>query len=106
MQDGAPAHSAAYTREQLLERGICPIFWQAFSQDFNPIEAVWNKMKDFIALHLPDLPTGKQRTYAQLKSIVLEAWDSTTPEYLRSLIESMPARCQAVIAAQGGHTEY
>jgi transposase len=48
MQDGAPGHSAAYTQEQLLERGIRPIFWPAFSPNLNPIEAVWNNMKDYI----------------------------------------------------------
>lgn len=40
MQDGAPGHAAAYTQEELHERGIYPIFWPAFSPDLNPIEAI------------------------------------------------------------------
>jgi transposase len=106
MQDGAPGHSAAYTQQQLEERGIYPIFWPAFSPDLNPIETVWNRMKDYIECCYPDLPSGKQRTYDQLREIVKEAWDSITIEVLRDLIESMPARCQAVIDAKGGHTKY
>jgi hypothetical protein len=63
-------------------------------------------MKDYIEVHYPDLPGGRQPTYEQLRGIVQEAWDLISVEYLRELIESMPARCQAVIDADGGHTKY
>jgi transposase len=46
MQDGAPGHAAAETREELHEGDIHPIFWPAYSPDLNPIETVWNQMKD------------------------------------------------------------
>lgn len=106
MQDGAPGHAAAYTQDELHERGIYPIFWPAFSPDLNPIEAVWNKMKDYIEENYPDLPYGKQRTYDQLRTIVQEAWESITEDVLRDLVDSMQARCQAVIDAKGSHTKY
>ncbi|KAF1936528.1 hypothetical protein EJ02DRAFT_358894 [Clathrospora elynae] len=48
MHDNAPGQAAAYTVEELAERGIHPIFWPAFSPDLNPIEAVWNRMKGYI----------------------------------------------------------
>jgi transposase len=54
MQDNAPRHTAGITREDLLERGIYPIFWPAFSPDLNPIETIWNRMKDWIAKHYPE----------------------------------------------------
>jgi len=73
MQDGAPGHSAAFTIDELRDRVITPIFWPAFSPDLNPIEVVWKKMKDWIELHYPDLPAGKQRTYDQLRESVREA---------------------------------
>jgi hypothetical protein len=106
MQDGAPSHSAAYTIDQLQERGIEPIFWPAFSPDLNPIETVWNKMKDWIELHHLDLPAGKQRSYEQLRQIVKEAWEAIPEETLRRLVEGMRDRCEAVIMAEGGHTKY
>lgn len=106
MQDSAPGHAAASTIEELRERGISPIYWPAFSPDLNPIEAVWNKMKDYIQAVYPDLDGGKQLSYDQLRIVVREAWDSIPSSYLDELIESMPARCQAVIDAKGGHTRY
>jgi transposase len=106
MQDGAPGHSAEYTINDLRERGIYLIFWPPFSPDLNPIEAVWNRIKDYIEHHYPDLPAGKQRTYDQLRQIVQEAWNAVSDQTLSSLIESMKERCEAVIAAEGGHTKY
>ncbi|VDB88702.1 Bgt-50962, partial [Blumeria graminis f. sp. tritici] len=50
-QDNAPAHTAAITLEDMSQRLIQPIFWPANSPDLNPIEAVWNKMKDYIKRH-------------------------------------------------------
>ena len=82
MQDSAPGHAAGYTLTELEERGIVPIYWPAFSPDLNPIELVWNQMKDYIEACYPDLPGGRQRTYDQLRGIVQEAWDSITPELL------------------------
>lgn len=105
MQDGALGHSAAYTIEELHERGIFPDFWPAYSSDLN-LDAVWNKMKDYIESHYPDLPGGRQYTYDQLRSIVQEAWDPISIELLTELLNSMPDRCLAVIEAEGGHTKY
>ncbi|VDB88046.1 Bgt-51355, partial [Blumeria graminis f. sp. tritici] len=49
---------------------------------------------------------GKQRTLDSLRNIVKEAWDSVSSEDLVGLIESMPARCQAVIDVDGGPARY
>jgi hypothetical protein len=40
IQDGAPGHVAADTKEDLREKGIIIIFWPTFSLDLNPIERV------------------------------------------------------------------
>ena len=106
MQDNAPPHTASQTMQILKEKNIFPIFWPAFSPDLNPIEAVWNTMKDFIQYKYPDLGGGKVRTLDQLRVIVREAWDSVTEYELKNLISSMPARCQAVLEANGGSTKY
>jgi transposase len=106
MQDGAPGYGAGYTLNELQERGITPIYWPPYSPDLNPIEQVWNRMKDYIETYYPDMPAGRQPTYDQLRGIVQEAWDSITPEDLRDIIGTMKDRCQAVIDAKGGHTKY
>ncbi|VDB89448.1 Bgt-51220 [Blumeria graminis f. sp. tritici] len=106
MQDNAPAHTAGSTMEDMRQRLIQPIFWPANSPDLNPIEAVWNRMKDYIQRRHPNLGCGKQRTRDSFLKIVKEAWDSVSSEDLVRLTQSMPARCQAVIDADGGLTRY
>ncbi|POS81677.1 hypothetical protein EPUL_006248, partial [Erysiphe pulchra] len=89
MQENAPPHSAAKTMEEMGERAITPIFWPPNSPDLNPIEAVGASIKDFIQFNYP---------------IVKEAWDSVPSKYFVKLIETLPVRCHAVIAADGGPT--
>lgn len=102
MQDSAPGHSAGSTLQELHERGIYPIFWPAFSPDLNPIETVWNMMKDYIEDQFGDV----QLSYDRLRQVVKEAWDSITQEQLEGLLNSMQERCQDVIDAQGGYTKW
>lgn len=102
MQDNAPGHSAQYTKEELIRLGVHLIFWPANSPDLNPIETLWNKMKDWLQLHYPT----QNCSYAQLRRQVNEAWAAIGEDLLKDLIESMPARCQAVIDAEGGHTKF
>ncbi|PQE05349.1 transposable element tc1 transposase protein [Rutstroemia sp. NJR-2017a BVV2] len=102
MQDNATSHSAKWTLEQLELMGIKPIFWPAKSPDLNPIETIWNIMKDYIEEKYPQYHSS----YIRLKEAVLEAWDSITEGQIRELIESMPVRCKAVIEADGWHTKY
>jgi transposase len=102
MQDNAPGHAARYTRQKLQGVNIRLIFWPAFSPDLNPIETLWNKMKDWLAIHYPAVRVP----YRQLRTQVQEAWQAIEQQTLRELLDSMPARCQAVIDAQGGYTKY
>ena len=94
MQNHAPSYSGAITRKELRDRGIIMIEWPLFSPDLNPIETVWNKMKDYIVANFPE-----KMTYDQLRVAVYEAWGSTTPEFLHDLLNEMHDRCEAVIAA-------
>ncbi|POS82236.1 hypothetical protein EPUL_006676, partial [Erysiphe pulchra] len=61
-------------------------------------------MKDYTQFNYPSLGGGKNRSQVKLRVVVKEAWDSVASEYFVKLIESMPARCQAVKAADGGPT--
>ena len=106
MQDNASPHKAAFTRESLRVKNIEPINWPPYSPDLNPIEAVWSEMKDYIENQYPELEDGRERSSAELRIFILEAWDSISHKSLQHLIGSMPARCQAVIVAGGGATRY
>ncbi|VDB85957.1 Bgt-20107 [Blumeria graminis f. sp. tritici] len=59
MQDNTSAHTAARTMEEMRQRLIQPIFSPTNSPDLNPIESVWNRIKDYIQHHLPNLAGGK-----------------------------------------------
>jgi predicted Fe-S protein YdhL (DUF1289 family) len=40
----------------------------------------------------------------RLREAVIAAWDLITDEEIRDIIRTMPARCQAVINANGNYT--
>jgi transposase len=102
-QDNGPGHAAKYTREQFKEHGIFPIFWPPFSPDLNPIETIWNRLKDILGQQHPEVHTNRQR----LRAAILEAWETITDEEIKYLIRTeMKARCQAVIDAEGRETKY
>ena len=101
MQDGAPGHAAASTLQELSERNIRVIWWPAFSPDLNPIETVWNKIKNWIQENYEG-----NLSYDQLREAVTAAWEQISEQLLDELVEFMPARCEAVILADGMHTEY
>ena len=104
MQDRAPSHQAITTIEELHQQGITTLKWPPYSPDLNPIETVWNIMKDWIQHqygHIDNITS-----YPQLRRVVQEAWDAVPNEHICKLIKSMPARCQAVINSNGGNTIY
>ena len=107
MQDNAPSHSAARTKRELSERNIVPLEWPPFSLDINPIEHVWNMMKNYIQYKYPDVIERGRRTEEETRIIVREAWDRAVNEDdLRNLVDSMPQRIKAVYDAGGGHVKY
>ena len=59
-------------------------------------------MKDYVQEKHEE---GKEMTRDYLRKVVLEVWDMILPEQLLNLITSMPARCEAVKEANGGHTK-
>ena len=100
MQDNAPGHAAAYTKEELKSRGVEMIFWPAFSPDLNPIETVWNIMKNYIQENYEE-----KLSYDKLRVAVKEAWEAVEEDKLAELLSSMHLRCEAVIAAHGMYTK-
>ena len=101
MQDGAPGHKGGKTQAEIERRGMSKIFWSPYSPDLNLSEKIWDWMKDYIEDNFPE-----RMTYAQLRTAVRQAWDAITVDQLNELIDSMQARCQAVIDANGNHIPY
>ena len=103
MQDGAPAHSAAATRQALEQRGVTIIYWPPYSPDLNPIEMCWNWMKDYIQ---DKWGVDEHPTYPRLRRYVQEAWQELSESFIQELLDTMHNRCVAVIEVNGMHTRY
>ena len=66
--------------QPLLDKGINVVFLPAYSQDFNPIEQAWSKMK-------AHLRKAKARTADRLGPAIAKALDAITPEDIEGWIQ-------------------
>jgi transposase len=99
--DNDPKHTARVTREWLDDSGLEILDWPSQSPDLNPIEHTWFIVKQ----KLKEYPTMAKNS-GELWDRVVEIWNGLTTEECSSLVDSMPRRIAAVIAAKGGHTKY
>src|SRR5436190_13047073 len=100
MEDNAPVHKKVCipAREALeMETLESP----PNSLNLNPKENIWSYMKDIIARDYAQVSSAKE-----MKRIVQDMWEQFTDGQWDKLIESMPNRMEAVIAANGGSTRF
>jgi transposase len=74
----------------------------ANSPDLNPIETIWDEIKDYIEEKYPEV----YRSYKQLREVVLEAWESITEVTIKELIRGIGDRYIKVILVDGAYTKY
>jgi hypothetical protein len=99
-QDGAPCHKAEAVLNYFADNHIRLLKWPGNSADLNPIENLWDLLKDVVADMRPS-------SFSHLSDCIEQAWRSPeTRDLCDSLITSMPRRIRAVIDAQGGNTKY
>ena len=100
LQDGASCHKSKKTLAHLAAQPFSIIDWPGNSPDLNPIENVWNWMKDQLQnINITSVP--------MLQEEIKKLWVQRTPiAYLRKLCDSMPSRLQQVIDADGNMTKY
>ena len=101
--DNDPKHTAARVKNYLSnkeEKGDLKVLaWPSQSPDLNPIEHLWKIVKQ--------KRIGVKATSADdLFQKVTNIWNEIPITTLKTLIESMPRRVQAVIDAKGQHTKY
>ena len=102
-QDNDPKHTAKSVL-QYLNGPTLPatlMSWPPQSPDLNPIENKWFYI-DSKVKSLPNGPSKKDTLF-----VVLQEEKSTLdPSFLQNYLNSMPARCQAVIDAHGYWINY
>lgn len=107
VQDNCSIHTAAVVTDWFQAHGdvIEVLPWPAKSPDLNPIENLWAaavKSWDDVGFH-----GVRERNVDQLSEHVTQVWEHfRNGDLCRRLVESMPRRLAACIAANGFYTKY
>jgi len=100
-ENNAPGHKG-YAKAYRELNGMENLEWPADSPDLNPIEACWGDVQS----ELGEI-WGRVADAEALQLYLPVCWARViTEEGLDALVESMPARLQAVIDAGGVATKY
>ncbi|GFU88735.1 DDE_3 domain-containing protein [Trichonephila clavipes] len=93
-QDNARPHTARLSQQCLQRYDVLP--WPARSPDLSPIEYVWTRWEG----------NCSRRDTGELTAQMQRLWQDLPQGVISDLIESMPRRISACIAARGGFTTY
>ncbi|GFU06927.1 transposable element Tcb2 transposase [Trichonephila clavipes] len=94
-QDNARPHTARLSQQCLQGYDVLP--WPARSPDLSPIDHIWDALGRQLQ---PSRDTG------ELTAQMQRLWQDLPQGVISDLIESMPRRISACIAARGGFTTY
>ena len=83
------------------EFGVDELDWPAQSSDLNPTEHLWDELEQRLRAR-PSHPT----VVCDLINALMEERSKISINTLPNLVESLPSRVEAVIAAKGGPTSY
>lgn len=100
-QDSAPCHTAKRVYAWLRQNKIQVLDWPGNSPDMNPIETLWDILKD-------EIHSEPITTKTKLIEKLIQSWFHSPRilEMTKKLIRGMPKRIQALIEAKGGPTKY
>ena len=73
--------------------------WPSNSPDLNPIENVWNIVKNNVEKRMP-------QNVDELKQFMVEEWEKIPQETIKNLINSMKNRCELILENNGDRIGY
>src|SRR4051812_33899520 len=97
--DNDAKHTSGIVQQWLHNNGITKMDYPPRSPDINIVENVWNDVKLRVEKRNPN-------TEAELKLFWQQEWDKTDKNFVIRLAHAMPARCQEIIKAKGGHIKF
>ena len=97
MENGASAHRARYTQAPQQEYAMPKLWWPPACPNLNPIENVWNLLKDRIEARRPRVPGLDQMSIA-----VWEEWDQIAGADILHFISSLSQRIEESLPQTGG----
>ena len=100
-EDNATPHRSKIAAAFRAEKDLHTLSWPAQSPDLNPIENLWAEVKKGIYKQ-----KKKPSNLTELEKCVKKEWKAIPKRLIENLVDSMPERIQAVIAAEGGATKY
>lgn len=98
-QDNDPKHTSRVAKEFIAESEVHVIDWPSNSPDLNPIENMWQVMKNNVEKRMP-------KDIAELTRFLAEEWEAIPQETVNNLVISMKKRCELVIEQNGDRISY
>ena len=100
-EDNASPHTSKIAKAARDASGMKFLPWPAQSPDLNPIENLWQDIKRAV-YNRPKKP----KNLIELERVVKLAWKAIPLKCIQVLVDSMPRRVEACIAAKGAPTKY
>lgn len=97
--DNDPKHTSRVVKQFLDADNVTVLEWPPQSPDLNPIEHLWDELDRRI-------PKSKRKGLKEFRTALFEEWNKIEQNVLKTLVDSMPRRLEAVIQAKGGPTRY
>ena len=108
VHDNAPIHTVRKVKGYLQEIAFQVLNWPPYSPYLNPIKNIWKLLKQGIYEKYPKPATfsSSSESLQKLVDAAIELWEEIGVEMGNRVVDSMPRRIEAVLAAHGWYTKY